>query len=61
MNWLLVRPLRLEVLVAVPRNTAPGTPVLSWMPGPIVENPEIALAGVNVGELLTVATKTLAE
>ena len=42
--------------VASPLNTALDTVEESWIPGPMVEKPEIAADGVNVESFETVAT-----
>ena len=48
-----------SAFVAVPLNTAFVTVVLIFKPGPIVANPEIAAAGVNVASLDQIPQITL--
>ena len=59
MNCDEVRLSSRSALVAVPLNTAPATVVLMFKPGPMVENPDKAAAGVNVASLEKIETMVL--
>ena len=48
-----------SAFVAVPLKTAFDTVVLMFKPGPIVANPEIDAAGVNVASFENIETITL--